>query len=102
MEITPPETVQVLPLPSMIRVAEGIVVPFGDMVLAAAAAFITEPTATWLVDALEPTVPPPLHAAIARNETPSAILNRLIAERMEAPSMCLKRPFSFGPHCVLF
>jgi hypothetical protein len=82
--MTPPETVQTLPLLSVICVADGTVVPLGEAVPGTAAS----KTDAWMpalfcddCESAELLLP---HAASVRHETASAATKRLIIRRIES------------------
>jgi hypothetical protein len=96
--MTPAVTIQRFPLASTICVADGMVVPLGDVVVAAAAALTTDAStadasvtvaAPLLGDDVEPVEPPPLHAAIVRQEATRVGLKKLIAMFMGS-SWCIE------------
>ncbi len=81
--MTPPETVQALPLLSVICVADGMVVPSGEAVPGTAASKTDATVALLFGDNCESAELFPPHAAIARHKIASAALKTLIVRRIE-------------------
>jgi hypothetical protein len=108
--MTPAVTDQTLPLPSMIFVAEGMVVPLAEAVEAAmaveasatAVAFKTVAAVELSDEDVEPAVLSPPQAASAKHEAATAALKMLIVRRIET-LLCRGRETEFRlPSSALF
>jgi hypothetical protein len=82
--MTPPETVQSLPLLSVSCVADGVVVPLSEAVPGTAASMTDAPMAELFCDDGDSAELLPPHAASVRHETASAATQRLLITRIES------------------